>query len=571
MRLHFLSGLPRSGSTLLANILCQNPEVQATATSGMIDLLAALRETRANNPTLVNYSEARINALCKAVLAEEYKGGKTFIDKSRGWVRPGIIETMTEVLGYAPKIIATVRPVPDCVASFVRLIKPDNVESFCKSHPVMGHLRFAYESLQAGFAHYPDHILFVEYDRLMQSPGDELARIYDFLGLPGFAHDFANIANVVVEDDEKAWGIKDLHTIRPVLSKIAPDARAVLGDKLYRFFDVAECWNPSKPTPLKVGLLDEALACALRGDFAHGEALVDQALALDATDNRAKFNKGWYELARGKLQTGMALLAAGRGEDVFGNAVPSAMPMWDGEALTGKTLLLNLEGGLGDQICNARFAAHFARLGAKVMLAGAPELAALLLQIQGATAFVSNGGAVYHDYWVPSMSAALLLGLEYGKVDGQPYLPCTPKASKGPRLRVGLRWAGNPHFEHEQHRRFDPAPLFALPGVDLVSLQRDSDVVVPDGIEQPALDTWQATQRAIESLDLVISSCTSVAHLAAAMGKPTWIIVPVLPYYLWALPGERSPWYGSVRLFRQTVKGEWADVFERIAGGLATL
>ena len=317
-------------------------------------------------------------------------------------------------------------------------------------------------------------------------------------------------------------------------------------------------------------MLDDALACALNGEFNNAESFVDMALMLNPDDNRAKFNKGWYELAKGNLSAGMRLIACGRHENVFGSPAPSGMPLWEGQELTGKTILLNLEGGLGDQVCNARFAANFAVLGAIVILGGAAELATLLLQIDGVTAFVesSSAGGVYHDYWVPAMSAALLLGLEYSDLNGHAYLPCLKKP-RGKRLRVGIRWAGNPQFEHEQHRRFDPQPLFELPGVDLVILQRDSDCAIPASIATPDLSTWAATVAVIQTLDLVITSCTSVAHVAAAMGKTTWIIVPVLPYYLWALPGNTSPWYDSVKLFRQTIKNRWDDVFSEIATELS--
>ncbi|KJV05561.1 hypothetical protein [Methylocucumis oryzae] len=242
--------------------------------------------------------------------------------------------------------------------------------------------------------------------------------------------------------------------------------------------------------------------------------------------------------------------------------------MWSGQDLTGKTVLLNLEGGLGDQICNARFATNLAGLGAKVILSGDASLASTLMQIDGVTAYAEStcAGGVYHDYYVPSMSAALLLGLEYSDLSGKPYLPCAER-KRGEVLRVGLRWSGNPQFEHEQHRRFDPELMFSLTrihGVEFVSLQRDSDVVIPDIIEQLDLSTWDATRQVIESCDLVISSCTSVAHMSAAMGKATWVIVPILPYYLWALPGELSPWYDLVRLFRQTKKGCWKNVFDSI-------
>lgn len=566
MNINFLSGLPRSGSTLLSNILSQNQVVLATSTSGVIDLLGSLVQTIETNPTLSYLSKDDIYVLIKSVLNAKYNDyNKCFIDKSRGWIQPQIIETMGNVLGYSPKIIATVRPVPDCVASFVRLIKPDNIEQFCKNAEVMNHLKFSYEALNAGFEKYPDNILFVEYDNLMTNPQNELNRIYDFLELPRFTHQFDTINSIVIEDDEKIWGIKDLHTIRPKLQKTAPDAREVLGDKLFNFFDVAECWNPNKSILQKSDLLGDALECALRGDFVNAESFIDMALMLDENDNRAKFNKGWYELSRGYLRNGMQLLACGRNENVFGNPAPSGMPIWEGQDLIGKTILLNLEGGLGDQICNSRFAINFATLGAKVILAGAAELAITLMLIDGVIAYVESGaaGAVYHDYWVPAMSAALLLGLEYDDLNGMPYLPCS-EHDRGKKMRVGIRWAGNPQFEHEQHRAFNPQPLFDLLGVDLISLQKDSAFDIPNNIEQPDLSDWLLTRKAIESVDLVITSCTSVAHISAAMGKPTWIITPILPYYLWAIPSESTPWYNAVRLFRQTEKGNWNDVFDKI-------
>jgi len=130
-------------------------------------------------------------------------------------------------------------------------------------------------------------------------------------------------------------------------------------------------------------------------------------------------------------------------------------------------------------------------------------------------------------------------------------------------MRVGLRWAGSPEFEHQQHRVFDPAPLFdlhKLPGVTLYSLQRDDNLVdgLPFADLRDQIKTWEDTASIVAGLDLVITSCTSIAHLAAALGIETWVIVPVLPYYVWAVPGERSDWYDSVRLFRQTTYGDWS-------------
>ncbi|WP_131655613.1 sulfotransferase [Methylocucumis oryzae] len=277
-------------------------------------------------------SKAETYNLLRAVLNDKYKNESVVVDKNRGWARPGVIETMAQVLGHQPKIIATVRPVADCVASFVRLVKPDNVSELVKTSPLIEHLKFSYQSLNAGFAAYPNCFLFVEYDKLVSNPAIELQRIYDFLELPTFTHAFDAIESTVIEDDEAAWGIKDLHTIRPTVKKIAPPAIDVLGEKLHDYFDVPECWNLNKPVKPRVKLLDDALALALNGDFVNAESVLDIALQLDPNDNRALFNKGWYELARGNLKKGMQLIACGRHEKRVreSTAVRYAYVVWTG-------------------------------------------------------------------------------------------------------------------------------------------------------------------------------------------------------------------------------------------------
>ena len=129
------------------------------------------------------------------------------------------------------------------------------------------------------------------------------------------------------------------------------------------------------------------------------------------------------------------------------------------------------------------------------------------------------------------------------------------KENKYSKIRIGLCWKGNPKFEHEQHRIF-PHNLFfdSVKNIDaeFISLQKGKgEDERPEWVEKVSLDTWEDTSKAIASCDLVITSCTSVAHLAGAMGTKTWIIIPILPYYLWALPGEKTSYYDSVTLFRQ--------------------
>lgn len=334
--------------------------------------------------------------------------------------------------------------------------------------------------------------------------------------------------------------------------------------------------------PPYIDPLNLQLAAGLRGDFAEGWRLAQLLERERPEDDRAAFNRGWYYLMRGDLQKGMELMDRGRRIAVFGSEMlpPQAPPQWDGVAdLHGKTLLLRSEGGFGDEIIHVRFAKDFAARGATVVVSCNPGLASLFARVPGVAAVVPHAAinTIPFDYWVPAMSAARWLGHTYQTLPGGSYLAADPVyidkwrlCMQGPGKKVGIRWSGNPKFEHEQHRRFPPEPLLALasvPGVTLFSLQRDADLRdLPPGIVdlQTELETWEDTAAAMHHLDLVITSCTATAHLAAALGKETWVIVPVLPYYLWALPGTKTPWYNTVTIFRQEQFGQWDATLVRV-------
>ena len=311
-------------------------------------------------------------------------------------------------------------------------------------------------------------------------------------------------------------------------------------------------------------LLDLQLAAGVRGDFEEGWRI---AQLLPQDNPRAMFNRGWYLLQQGKLLEGHKLLDAGRGINVFGNRhIGSNQPIWDGKSKG--TVLLNLEGGLGDQICGVRFAKDVANVCSNVVVSCSKEIASLFVNVEGVSAVVQHEAClgVYHDYWLPSMSAIVALGYEYEDLRGNSYIDL-PYARGN---KVGIRWNGSPTFEHEQHRLFPAEFMFdAVRDLDCVSLQRDEgSELTPEWMLKVPLDTWDDTVKAIASCSLIVTSCTSIAHLAAAMGVPTWIIIPILPYYLWATPGEKSAYYNSVTLFRQTVYGDWEVPFNEIKNRL---
>ena len=306
------------------------------------------------------------------------------------------------------------------------------------------------------------------------------------------------------------------------------------------------------------------------------------------------FNRGWHLVQQGKFQEGFRLLESGRFLNTYGGGLlKTEKPIFnpDTHKTEGKSIILSLEGGYGDEIIHARFAPYLKeRFGFDhVYIACTPEISPLFERIPGVTKTINRLEAhtVKHDYWVPGFSAGWICGFEYDTLPNTPYI--TPNLAsvelwnsliQSEKLKVGIRWAGNPEFEHQQFRLFNANFLIkmaeAFPNVQFYSFQRDNNLEkLPNNVVdlQHLIISWEDTAAALTHMDLVISSCTSIAHLSAAMGKKTWVVTPILPYHTWARgapgkPGQRgsntSPWYQSIKVYRQIYKGIWQPTFEEI-------
>jgi len=310
-------------------------------------------------------------------------------------------------------------------------------------------------------------------------------------------------------------------------------------------------------------------------------------------DPRALFNLGWHWMKRGDLQRGMALLENGRELNVYGNQpLPTSRPLWMPDTGYNQTVILGLEGGFGDEMIHFRFGQDLVeKYNCRVHIVCQEPLAPLFSRLPWVAGVFAKDAAplVYHNSWLPGMSAALALGYQTENIQGRPYLQASPpltqqwkglvdKFGAGKKIKVGLRWAGSELFAHQMFRTFPPETLLSLVGasefkdrVQFFSFQKDSTVpTLPEGIIdlEPWLKNWDETAAAMKNMDLVISSCTSCAHLGGALGVPTWVVVPSLPYFLWAPPGETTRWYDSVRLIRQKTFGNWSDVQDEIKNKL---
>jgi len=578
-QLHFLSGIPRSGSTVLAAILNQNPATHVSTTSGLVHALDGLANTW-HSAGLLNENDPDRHKLAQTMRGMidafyEDTDKPVVIDKGRGWPIPVIVSAMSQVLGHKPKIIATVRSIPDCMASFVRVAKPDDLDLFMATGQLADHLRASYISLQEGYLYDPEAFCFVEYEELLADPKAQLDRIHAFLDLPSYDYDFSNIdGSTVSEDDENLHGYAGMHDVKPKLERLHDEHPKDVLKHHYSAFCQPEFWLETPRTTPELHDLDLQLAASTVGDFEEGWRIAQKLEREEPNNYRAAYNRGWYYLRQGQIQKGYQLMDKGRLVGVFGNKHPETVTQqWDGK--TKGTILLYLEGGLGDQIHQIRYAKNIADRGNKVVVSCTGALVPLLNDVAGVSAVVQHGAeyGVYHDYWVAGMSAVVPLGFELEDIAGTPYIN-KPLAIKGARKRIGLRWSGSKAFEDQHHKLF-PAELlfdavkdFTL-SVEFISLQRDADLEYkPFWVKDVPLDSWHDTQAAIASCDLVISSCTSVSHLAAAMGVPTWVVTPIMPYFLYALDGDRTPYYDGMRLFRQEIYGDWQAPFDKIKAEL---
>lgn len=336
-----------------------------------------------------------------------------------------------------------------------------------------------------------------------------------------------------------------------------------------------------------------ARALALQGLGRPDAALATLASARARApgDARLAWNEALALLAAGRFEEGFAAYGARRQRQrQRGAARVPGVPLWAGGPLDGRTLLVLGEQGFGDTLQFARFCGPLAARGASVWVRAHRRLGAMLSRVPGVAGFVSKDEPVPQvDIQVSMMDVPGLLGCGEAELGAAvPYLSApgagaaTLLGARRPGvLRVGLGWQGNPGFEAD-HLRSPPlrhfAPLARVPGAAFVCLQqRDGRDQLPGSPVPmldvaPALDTgpdgFVDTAAVLDALDLVITSDTALAHLAGGMGRPTWVVLPFSADWRWLVARSDSPWYPTMRLFRQPTPGAWGPVFDAVAAAL---
>ncbi|HTH99189.1 MAG TPA: tetratricopeptide repeat protein [Stellaceae bacterium] len=382
------------------------------------------------------------------------------------------------------------------------------------------------------------------------------------------------------------------------------EARANLGmalsltDHIEEAVSLLSALTEDRPESFEAAV-NHAVAAKRLGLWREALASFERAYALRPQEQRLVYEMALLRLGLGQYAQGWRdyeMRWIGNGVSV--PLIPG-IPEWQGESLTGRTILVLPEQGLGDMIQFMRYAKLLKTGGARVLLACVPSLVRLLSRADFLDHVTSDGATLPpFDCQTMLMSLPLRFGTNAGSIPADiPYLSADPeiaavwgekldqKLGDRPGLKVGLVWAGGVHGDDATASAVDKrrslslarlAPLFDIPGIRFVSLQfgpAQAEIAEHEGfgIEDHMDDVadFADTAGLVAHLDLVITVDTSVAHLAGAMGKPVWVMSRVDGCWRWLNEGDGSPWYPTMRLFRQTDRHDWDQVVEAVRAALA--
>lgn len=412
---------------------------------------------------------------------------------------------------------------------------------------------------------------------------------------PGHAGVHVNRANVLVRINQVEEAVSALDAARSIdpANPQIPNNRANALSLLGRFDEALQGYADAlriAPGYLEAWVNRGNTLLLLRRDR---EAIADyeRAVTLRADAADAHYGLSFASLRLGDLGRGFREYEwRWRRTELASYRRDLGRPMWLGESsIEGKTLLIHAEQGYGDTIHFVRYVSALARSGARVVLEVQPALKPLFRDAPGISLIGRGEPLPAFDLHCPLLSLPLALGVTLESLSAPgPYIT-TPqervaewrdRIPREGRLKVGVAWSGSKTFRNDRHRSMALtafAPIFDMPGVIFVVLNPDlppEDVkllssypsVIPLAVQ---FRDFADTAAVISELDLVISTDTSVPHLAGALGKEVWILLGFAPDWRWFLDRDDSPWYASARLFRQPAIGDWGSVIEKIRSQLS--
>ncbi|NUY30697.1 tetratricopeptide repeat protein [Paraburkholderia sp. JPY303] len=481
---------------------------------------------------------------------------------------------------------------------------PEALNNFAGVLKAMRHLADAEQACRLAIAIRPDYAeahlnlgaMLVDLDRVSEAEAayrEALAHRADYAE----AHYNLGVALFRQERYEEAeQAYRDAIRCQPLLAHAHNNLGCVLR-VLERFPEALDAFQQALAVSPQLAEAHSNIANALTqiGRFAEAESAYRQAIAFKPDYTEARFGLGVLLLGFGRFDEGWPLYECRYQQPHFVHRQSQTMlscAQWQGEPLAGKSVLLWQEDGLGDILQFSRYVPLLKALGAAhIAFACAPALHRLIAKVEGVDAVLDHHGALTraatYDCWTSPLSVPLYLRTTLDTIPRPARMSAEPALIEHwrptldalpPGHRVGLVWKGNAKHHNDANRSMPSlatlAPLWTVPGLNFVSLQKGQgeDEARNPPLAQPLLDLgarvtdFADSAAIVAQLDLVICVDTSIAHLAASLGKPCWVLLPERDAdWRWMHERDDSPWYPhTLRLFRRAPGEDWASSVERV-------
>jgi tetratricopeptide (TPR) repeat protein len=412
---------------------------------------------------------------------------------------------------------------------------------------------------------------------------------------PNFAQALKNVGAIQLQQANVADAVSYLEQTVRVAPKYA-DAHSELGNALAEQGRLAEAEGQLREAvrlrPNQAETLNNlAVVLGKQGKWNDAVATFRDALQVDPNHGWIHYGLGAHLLLLGNFEEGWPEYEWRWRTREF-TPRPFHQPRWDGGPLDGKVILLHAEQGLGDTLQFIRYAPLVKESGAKVVVECQSSLVDVLAQTPGIDTLLAEGTSLPpFDVYAPLLSlpaifetdvASIPVDVPYVFADAARVERWRDEIEAATGFKIGIAWKGRPTHQRDRERSVSPeamAPLAAVSGVRVFSLQvgPGREQLTTLGSRLPITDlggrfdlaSFADAAAAIKNLDLIITVDTALAHLAGAMNVPVWVALPFAPDWRWQLGREDSPWYPSMRLFRQPMPGDWNSVFARITAELA--
>ena len=326
-------------------------------------------------------------------------------------------------------------------------------------------------------------------------------------------------------------------------------------------------------------VMEMAFSYYLMGNYAESEKMMRELITHEnlpeEIQGRVEYNLGSYDIERGEFKRGLkGFIEVGHRIKIWPERYIPDIPVWNGESISGKTVIIHAEGGIGDELINVRFVNNLKKLGANpVWVTNNPQL----LEVFNRNSITAKQSVDYSDQLnsvqCMAMRLPILLGLDRHEVWNGAYLkPAEEYIKKWEKLlpagrKLAVKWSGNPHYDQDLHRSI---PLQHIQNIQFngtkINLQLEPELFQPDMFNAGRyISSIEDTLAILYLCDDLISSCTSVAHMAGAIGKNGTVCPPIACYYVWLGNTGRSDWYdSSLKVVRQTKHRDWSFVEDLI-------